>query len=563
MKNNQEFDYIILGAGSAGCVLANELSQDSGNKVLIVEAGGMDNHWLIHAPAGVYSVFKDEKLNWNYESEPEAELHHRKITLPRGKVVGGSSSINSMVYMRGHPHDYDRWSNRYDLPNWSYAHCLPYFKQCENSDRGENDFRGGGGRLGVSRAKLANPLFDAFLCAGEQSGQGTTDDPNGYQPEGLARLDSTIKNGRRSSASVAHLRPALARANLTLLTHALVEKIHVSHGKATGVQINFQKQSLNIHCAKEVIVCAGAIKSPQLLMLSGIGPAQHLAEFDIDCVHHLPGVGQNLQDHLSISIIHSSRKPVTYHKVGNPLYKLMLGMQWLCTRKGFVASNIWEAGGHIRGHVYGDAETPEFANLPHANLPHANLQYHFAPIHAQYEGAKVRLFQGFTTQIDQLRPRSRGEIKLNGNHPAHPPAAHFNYISDPFDLGEMIDAVKRARELIGQKAFDEFRGTEIAPGAEVKTDQQIAEFIRQTATTDYHPSCTCKMGNENDEMAVVNAEMQVHGVDRLRVIDASVMPDIVSGNLNAPTQMIALKAATHILGRNPPPPFRPKFAFDM
>ena len=544
MKNNLEFDYIILGAGSAGCVLANELSQEPNNKVLIVEAGPMDNKLLIHMPAGVYSVYKDPSINWNYDSEPEKALNGRAVMLPRGKVIGGSSSINSMVYMRGHPQDYDYWASNYNLPNWSFSHCLPYFKKCESSDRGASDWRGENGRLGVSRAKLDNPLFDAFMEAGEQSGQGTTEDPNGRKPEGVARLDSTTKNGRRSSAAVAHLRPALHRPNLTLVTHALVEKINLSNEKATGITFNQRRKSLQAHAAKEVIVSTGAIKSPQLLMLSGIGPREHLNEFDISTKHHLPGVGQNLQDHLSVSVIYESKKPVNYQHVGNPIHKLLLGCQWLLTRKGFAASNIWEAGGHIRGY---------------SNVEYPNLQYHFAPIHCQYDGRKPTLYQGFTAQLDQLRPRSRGQIRLLSKNPAHRPAAHFNYLSDNFDVNEMVEAVKRIRELISQPAFDEFRGKELEPGIEIQNDREIAEYVRAETNTDYHPSCSCRMGN--DEMAVVDGEMRLHGIENLRVIDASAMPDIVSGNLNAPTQMMALKAADFILGRTPLDPFRAEFEF--
>lgn len=545
MNNNQEFDYIIIGAGSSGCVLANELSQDSSNKVLLLEAGPVDNKLLIHMPAGVYSVFKDPSINWNYNSEVEAGMAHRNITLPRGKVLGGSSSINAMVYMRGHPRDYDYWAKNHHLPKWTYDQCLPYFKKCESSDRGASDWRGAEGRLGVTRGKLENPLFDAFIEAGKQSGQGTTDDPNGYNPEGLARLDSTIKNGTRSSAAVAHLRPALSRENLTLCTTALVHRIIIENNRATGIEFGYKKTKMNAIAAREVIVCAGAVNSPQILMLSGIGPTGHLKQFGIKSKHHLPGVGQNLQDHLSISVAYESTRPITFHHASNPLYKLLAGSQWLLTRKGFVASNIWEAGGHIRG--YTDVEYP-------------NLQYHFAPIHMDYVGTKIKLYQGFTTQLDQLRPKSKGEIKLLSADPSHRPAAHFNYLSDPFDLGEMTEAVKRIRELVSQPSFDEFRGRELVPGSQVQSDSDIENFVRTEATTDYHPSCTCRMGT--DRMAVVDEEMKVHGIDGLRVIDGSVMPDIVSGNLNAPIQMIGLRGADFILGRNPLPPFQADFAFN-
>jgi len=544
MKNHDTFDYIILGAGSAGCVLANELSQDTGNKVLLIEAGPIDRNLLIHMPAGVYAVHKNPRINWNYESEAEPELDGRHVTLPRGKVVGGSSAINSMVYMRGHPQDYDYWATNYRLPKWSFDRCLPYFKKCESSDRGESEFRGANGRLGVTRGKLDNPLFDAFIEAGAQSGQGNTDDPNGEKPEGLARLDSTTKNGRRSSAAVAHLKPALHRLNLTLRTRALTHRILIENGRATGVRYTCKGKLLDAHAAKEVLVCAGAINSPQLLMLSGVGPTTHLRDIGVKAIHHLPGVGQNLQDHLAISLVYESLKPVTFHRVNNPLRKFALGCQWMLSRKGFVASNIWEAGGHIRG--YTDVEFP-------------NLQYHFAPIHAVYEGARPTLHQAFTTQLDQLRPRSRGEVKLLSGDPTHRPAATFNYLSDPFDVAELTEAVKRIRELIAQPAFDEFRGKEIKPGPQIRTDADIAGFLRAATSTDYHPSCTCRMGD--DDMAVVDEEMRVHGIESLRVVDASVMPDVVSGNLNAPTQMMALRAADFILGRKPLAPNRPRFDF--
>ena len=542
--NNREYDYIILGAGSAGCVLANELSQDPANRVLILEAGPMDHKLMIHMPAGVHHAYKDPSINWNYDSEAEPELDRRNITLPRGKVIGGSSSINSMVYMRGHPLDYDRWNEKFGLANWSHAHCLPYFKKCESSDRGASDWRGADGRLGVTKGRLRNDLYDAFFRAGEQSGQGNSDDLNGYKPEGLARLDSTTKHGRRSSAAVAHLRPALSRSNLTLLTRALTHRVVIENHRATGVDFSHRGESLRVHASREVLVCAGAINSPKLLMLSGIGPADHIREHGIELRHHLPGVGQDLQDHLNIAVVNRCTRPVTFDRYSNPLRQLAVGLQWIFTRKGFVASNVWEAGGHIRGYT---------------EVEHPNFQYHFAPVHYEYHGRSIRLYQGFTAQLDQLRPRSRGQVRLLSADPAQRPAAHFNYLSDPFDLGELVEAVKKIRELISQPAFDHLRGEELYPGSEATSDRDIEDYIRGHATTDYHPSCSCRMGH--DEMAVVDEETRLRGLDGLRVVDASVMPDIVSGNLNAPTQMIALKAADMILGRPQLPPFHARFHF--
>ena len=546
MSNKQEYDYIIVGAGSAGCVLANRLSEDSNHSVLILEAGPMDNKLLIHVPAGVYSVYKDRSINWNYESESEPSLDQRNVELPRGKVLGGSSSINSMVYMRGHPTDYDRWASEFGLEKWSYSQCLPYFKKCESSDRGEDEWRGANGPLGVSQAKLENPLFDAFLEAGTQSGQGRSDDLNGYKPEGLARLDSTTKNGRRCSAAVAHLKPALSRPGLRLKTRVLVHRVLIENKRAIGIEYQHKAELKRAYVGKEVIVSCGAIKSPQLLMLSGIGTAEHLRQQDVDLVHHLPGVGQNLQDHLAIIGAYQCIKPVTIHRANRPLNKLLTGLQWLATRKGLGASNIWEAGGLISGN---------------SEVTYPNLQYHFGPFHAEYSGAKIKLNQAFSIHVDQLRPKSKGYIALNSADPADKPAAHFNYLSDEADLQELIEGVKVTRELIAQPAFDEFRGAQLIPGPSINSDREIAAWIKATSSTDFHPSCSCRMGE--DEHSVVDAEMKVQGIDGLRVVDASVMPQIVSGNLNAPTQMIAERAADFILGKEQLAPVNARFHFNQ
>jgi choline dehydrogenase len=545
-KAKNEYDYIIVGAGSAGCVLANRLSQDDSNSVLILEAGPMDNKLLIHIPAGVYSVYKDPSINWNYESEPETALEQRNIDLPRGKVLGGSSSINSMVYMRGHPNDYDRWASEFGLDKWTYAQCLPYFKKCESSDRGENQWRGSSGPLGVSQAKLGNPLFDAFLEAGTQSGQGRSDDLNGYKPEGLARLDSTTKNGRRCSAAVAYLKPALSRPGLQLETGVLVHRILIENRRAVGIEYQQRGEIKRTIAAKEIIVSCGAIKSPQLLMLSGIGPAEHLRQHDIDLVHHLPGVGQNLQDHLAIVGAYNCTKPVTIDRVSRPLNKLLTGIQWLATRKGLGASNIWEAGGLISAN---------------SDVKYPNLQYHFGPFYAEYSGTRMKLNQAFSIHVDQLRPKSKGYIGLNSADPADKPAAHFNYLDHEDDLQDLINGVKLTRDLIAQPAFDEFRGAQLNPGPSISTDRDITAWIKATSSTDYHPSCTCRMGC--DEQSVVDAEMKVQGIDGLRVVDASVMPQIISGNLNAPTQMIAERAADFILGKEQLAPINASFHFNQ
>ena len=544
MKLQKEYDYIILGAGSAGCVLANRLSESGEHKVLIIEAGPMDNKLLIHIPAGVYSVYHDRSINWNYMSEKETELDQREVDLPRGKVLGGSSSINSMVYMRGHPLDYDSWQNELGLKDWEYAKCLPYFKRCESSERGENTWRGGSGPLGVSKAKLDNPIFDAFIESGKQSGQGYSEDLNAYKPEGVARLDCTVKNGRRCSAAVAHLKPALIRENLDLITNTLVNRITLSGTKATGVEVNYRGKLQKISAAKEVIVSCGAIKSPQLLMLSGIGSARQLSKHDINLNLDLPGVGLNLQDHAKIDQVFESTKPVTFHKASRPHKKLAIGLRWLFNQTGFGASNIWEAGGLIKGQP--DVEYP-------------NLQYHFSPIGAKLVNDKLKLQQAFTIQTDQLRPASTGDVTLISNNPSDRPAVRFNYLQDPKDLAELIDGYHKMQELIAQPAFDEFRGKQIDDSEKATTRKELEDWVRATVSTDYHPCGTCRMGI--DDEAVVDAEFKVHGIERLRVVDASTMPNVVSGNLNAPTQMMAERAADFILGKTALEPIYADFHF--
>ena len=541
----KNYDYVIVGAGSAGCVLANKLGEDKKYKILVLEAGPMDYNLMIHIPAGVYKAYRDPKINWNYLTENEPELFDRNVPMPRGKVVGGSSSINSMVYMRGHPLDYDRWQSECGLKDWSYDQCLPYFKQGENSDRGENQWRGGDGNLGVTKGSFDNPLFDAFEEAGRQSGQGYSEDLNGFNPEGIARLDATRKHGRRCSAAVAHLRPALARGNITLLTKAQVVKINISGNSATGVTFKHKGKLHSVEANKEVILSGGAINSPHLLMLSGIGPSQHLKEHGIEVHADLPGVGQNLQDHSSIILQYGCKKSFPIHKVNQPHRKLATGIRWVFTRKGLATSNIWEAGGLIK-------------SSPNAAYP--DIQYHFGPVGFEFNNDKISLLQAFAIHVDQLRPRSRGQVTLKSGNPLEKPLMTFNYLQEPKDLAEMVGGFKKARELISQPAFDEFRGVELIPGPHVKSDADIVQFIRGAAETDYHPSCTCAMGN--GEMAVVDERMKVRGIKNLRVVDASVMPQIVSGNLNAPTQMIASRAADMILGKAQLRPIKTTFAFE-
>lgn len=540
-----EYDYVIAGAGSAGCVLANRLTEDPDIRVLILEAGPRDLNPFIHMPAGVYKVWKDARINWNYASDPQAELADRAIPVPRGRVLGGSSSINSMVYLRGHPMDYDRWASDFGLPDWDYAHCLPYFRKSERNERGADAWHGDQGPLGVSVGRSTNLLYDAFVEAGPQSGFGRSDDLNGFQPEGLARLDSTKWNGRRCSAAVAYLHPAARRPNLTIETGAQVMRIDIAGNRASGLTYVKGGETVSIHAAREVLLCGGAINSPQMLMLSGIGPEADLRAHGIKARNLLPGVGQNLQDHVDLMMQWHCTQPITLARLANPFAKLAAGAQWLVNRSGPVASNIWEAGGLIR---------------TNSTVPSPNIQYHFGPVAVDYIGDKIQLKQGFQLHVSQLRQTSRGRLALVSDDPTQAPRIAFDFLSTDHDRREMVEGVKMARHIIDQPAFAPFRGASIYPTADVRSDADILDFVRTTSETEFHPSCTCRMGH--DSMAVVGPDLKVHGIENLRVVDASIMPAVISANLNATVMMIAEKAADIIRGRTALAPSRPRFVFD-
>lgn len=540
------FDYIIVGAGSAGCVMANKLGADGRKTILVLEAGPMDRDLMIHVPAGVYRTWHEPKLNWNYHTEPEPALDNRSVFMPRGKVVGGSSSINSMVYMRGHPLDYDRWASECGLTQWSYEHCLPYFKAGETSDRGGDDWRGDSGPLGVSKGSYENPLYDAFIAAGEQAGQGRSDDLNGYNPEGVARLDATRTNGRRCSAAVAHLRPALKRGNVTLLVRAMVKRVLFTGSRAYGVALDHKGAERIVHAGSQVILAGGAINSPQLLMLSGVGPADHLSDNGIRPLVNLPGVGRNLQDHASVILQYECTKSFPIHKVDVPWRKAASGLQWVFTRSGIAASNIWEAGGLIRGNH---------------QVSYPNLQYHFGPVGFEYDDGNIKLQQAFAIHVDQLRPRSRGSVFLKSGNPYDKPAMHFEYLAEPGDLDDLVEGVQKTRELVAQNAFDGLRGVELTPGSNVTGEPDIRDWVRSAVSTDFHPCGTCRMGHGPG--SVVDDQMRVHGVQGLSVVDASVIPQIMSANLNAPTQMIAARAADYLAGAPQLAPQAAQFAFQQ
>ena len=544
VKNCLEADYIIVGAGSAGCVLANALSEDPTLKVILIEAGPADKRWFIHMPAGVYRAFRDNSINWNYISTEEKNLFGRLISTPRGRVLGGSSSINSMVYMRGHPLDYDGWAKELGLKDWSFANCLPYFKSGETFSGGENKWRGGSGPLKVSPGNLRNPLYDAFLTAGIQAGQGRSDDLNGFKPEGVSRLDVTKFKGLRCSAAAAFLKPAVRRKNLKIITESEATKILFEKNNAIGVSFLRQNQEISAFASTEVIISGGAINSPKLLMLSGLGPRQHLQNLGISVLRNMPGVGSNLQDHSKIRLQFKCKKRFAIHNIENPIQKFSSGLRWVLFRDGIASSSFWEAGGLVRGN--------EFVKYP-------NLQYHFGPLGYEIKREKIHVNQAFSLNVDHMRPKSTGYVRLNRNAIHDKPEISYNYLEHHEDMKEMVEAVKIARELVSQEAFDEFRGLELCPGDEVKTNSEIKNMLRHRLETAYHPSCTCPMGD--DDVSVVDNQFRVQGINKLRIVDASSMPRIVSGNLNAPVQMMAARAADYILRKPQQLPVEADFHF--
>ncbi len=530
-----QFDYIIVGAGSAGCVLANRLTEDPGVTVLLIEAGGRDSSLYIQMPTALAIPMNMAKYSWQYESEPEPRLGGRRLHCPRGKVLGGSSSINGMVYVRGNPLDYEAWVEL-GARGWSYAEVLPYFRKAESHSRGGDDYRGDAGPLHTSIGRLANPLYRAFIEAGVEAGYPRNDDLNGRCQEGFGPLDMTVKEGRRWSAANGYLHPARKRPNLEIVTGALAEAVTFAGNRAGGIRYRRGGTVRETAARREVILAGGPVNSPQLLMLSGIGPGAELARHGIAVRRELPGVGANLMDHLELYLQMACRRPITLYKVMNPISKALIGARWLLDRGGLGGTNHFEAGAFIR-------------SRPGVRWP--DIQLHFLPLAISYDGTSLLRRHGFQAHVGPLRSKSRGWVRLATADPGAKPEVRFNYMSDDDDWLEMRAGVRLAREIFAQPAFDPYRGEEIAPGAAVQAEAEIDAFVRDTVQSAYHPCGSCRMGV--DAMAVVDPECRVHGVEGLRVVDSSIMPQITSGNLNAPTIMLAEKAADMIKGVVPLP----------
>ncbi|MGB8414926.1 choline dehydrogenase [Paraburkholderia sp.] len=533
------FDYIVVGAGAGGSVIASRLSEDAGARILVLEAGPSDASVYIRMPAAQAYPLIDNRRTWRFDTGPERFLDDRTIMHLRGKMMGGSSSLNGMVYVRGNPRDYDTWAGE-GLPDWSFAHCLPYFKRLESYDQGANAFRGGDGPVRISTMPAETPLFRAFLDAGQQAGQPWNDDYNGYRQEGIHRHQANIDHGIRASAGRAYLRPALKRGNVELILEAAVSRVLFNDQKrAVGVEYLKHGETFRVEAEREVILCGGAYKSPHLLLLSGIGPVNQLKEHGLSMVSHVPGVGRGLQDHVCAPVAYRSSKSGVSPGVNMNLLKMgWIGAQWLFGRSGLGASNLWETGSFFRSHDGAD---------------YCDMQHEFVPLLGEYGQGKLVVDEGFYYSTCLMRPRSRGFVELTSADPQAHPKIVNNYLQDEYDQRCMIAAVKFTDEIIQQPAWDSLRGAGVSPPLRTMSDADVLAWLRKNSSTQYHPSATCRMGS--DDMSVVDSHGLVHGVSGLRVADASVIPRVTSGNLQCPTLMVAEKISDHIKGRSLAPEY--------
>ncbi len=529
-----EADFVIVGSGSAGSAMAYRLSEDGKHSVIVIEYGGTDFGPLIQMPSALSIPLNMSRYDWGYSSEPEPHLGGRVLATPRGKVLGGSSSINGMVYVRGHAHDFDHWAEQ-GATGWGYADVLPYFKRMEHSNGGEEGWRGTSGPLNVQRGPRKNPLYQAFVDAGRQAGFELTEDYNGSKQEGFGAMEQTIHGGRRWSVANAYLRPALKRGNVRVV-NGFARRVVIENQRAVGVEIEARKKIQIVKARREVIVAASSINSPKLLMLSGVGPAEHLKKHGISVVADRRGVGQNLQDHMELYIQQESTQPITLHSVFNPFSKALIGAQWLLFKTGLGATNHFEAAAFVRSK---------------AGVDYPDIQFHFLPAAVRYDGKAAAKSHGFQAHVGPMRSKSRGAITLRSDDPWDKPEIRFNYMSHPDDWADFRHCIRLTREIFGQSAFDPFRGSEISPGSHVQSDQQLDDFIREHSESAYHPCGTCRMGRADDPTSVVDPECRVIGVEGLRVADSSIFPRVTNGNLNGPSIMTGEKAADHILGRAP------------
>jgi len=542
-----EYDYVVVGAGSAGCVLANRLSESREQRVLLIEAGGGDRSPFIQMPSALSIPMNMPRYNWGFASEPEPHMNGRRLDCPRGKVLGGSSSINGMVYVRGHPLDFEEWE-ALGARGWGYRHCLPYFRRAERWEGGADEYRGGDGPLATSNGnRMRNPLYRAFIESGREAGYPVTSDYNGFQQEGFGPMHMTVDQGVRCSAANAYLKPARARPNLEIASEAFTRRVLLEGRRAVGVEYDRGGHTRVARARREVILAAGSIGSPVLLQVSGIGPGEVLREAGVEVVHDLPGVGANLQDHLEVYVQFRCTQPITLNSRLGPWSRLLIGARWLLFKSGLGATNHFESCAFVR-------------SRPGIRWP--DLQYHFLPAAMRYDGRAAFSGHGFQVHVGPNKPRSRGRVRIRSADPREPPSILFNYLEDEADREAFRACISLTREIMAQPAIDPYRGPEIQPGEAVRSGDEIDAWIRDNAESAYHPSCTCRMGDPADPMAVLDPECRVLGVERLRVIDSSVFPTITNGNLNAPTIMVAEKAADAIQERAPLAPSNAPFWVD-